>query len=274
MKSNPRYAVVQMRSGSDVWENLALIDAFVSEAEIAGATAVFFPENALFRGPSNLRDSAILAPGTEVFEALRALSQSWKMTVFLGSVLERSEELGRPYNCTLRMGLGRMDFLYRKIHLFDFVGEQAVYRESERVSPGDEVACVAVDGTMVGLSICFDLRFPELYRRLALKGGAKVFNIPAAFTFETGLAHWHSLLRARAIENLAFVMAPAQWGEHVDSGGGLRRCFGHSLFYSPWGELLAEAPADGDALLICDLDLAAQAKVRTNLPCLSLTRLL
>ncbi len=274
MESNPRYAIVQMRSGSDVWENLAMIDAFVNEAASMGATAVFFPENVLFRGPANLRETAILSKGGEVYESLRALSESWKVSVFLGSVLEAANNIERPYNSTLRMGLGHMDFVYRKIHLFDYFGGRQVYRESAIVSPGDEVACAQVDGCTVGLSICFDLRFPELFRHLTLKGGAQVLSVPAAFTYETGLAHWHALLRARAIENLAYVIAPGQWGTHLDSDGGTRRCFGYSLVYSPWGDLIAEAPSEGDQILLCDLDLKSQSEVRTKLPALSLAHLI
>jgi predicted amidohydrolase len=276
MNPNSRFAVVQMRSTADVWENLWMVDSFVREAEAAGARAVFFPENVLFRGPTHQRAPAILrsAAGQELTTALGEFSQSWSIPVLLGAVLEASDDAERPYNSTLILGSGRFDFAYRKIHLFDFQGETGVYRESLRVKAGAEVASVEIAGARVGLSICFDLRFPELYRKLTFEGKATVLSIPAAFTFETGVAHWHALLKARAVENLAFVVASAQWGSHEDADGGERFCYGHSLVYAPWGELLMEARESGDELLICEIDLKSQALLRAKLPCLSLACLL
>ena len=152
---------------------------------------------------------------------------------------------------------------YRKIHLFDvdFAGQFRMM-ESDTVAPGDEIATAEVDGVTVGLSICYDLRFPELYRLLTL-AGARVLLVPAAFTLHTGRDHWETLLRARAIENQAFVIAPAQVGAHP--GG---RCFGRSMVIDPWGTVLAQAP-DQPGVVFAELDFAAQERIRRELPALA-----
>jgi len=161
---------------------------------------------------------------------------------------------------------------YRKVHLFDAVAGAAVYRESSYLKPGEELVTAQIDLARIhlasaghvtlGLSICYDLRFPELYRELAL-AGAQVLCVPAAFTAPTGAAHWEVLLRARAIESGCFVIAPDQVGEHLPG----RACYGHSMIVDPWGEVLAELP-DGAGVCVADLDLARVAEVRAQIPSL------
>jgi len=275
MPENCRVGVVQMCSSTDPWENVFTVDAFVREAESKKVQAVFFPENVLFRGPTSRRGEAILgSPAARaVAETIGEMSASWSIDVYLGSVLEDSGGSERPYNSTLLLGQSRFDYCYRKIHLFDYNGEVETYRESDKVRSGSEVAVRTLGAGSLGLSICFDLRFPELYRKLVLSRGCEILAIPAAFTKETGVAHWHTLLRARAIENLSFVIAAAQWGWHLDSSGSSRCCYGHSIVYSPWGDVLVEAAESGDALLVCDLDLENQQKLRRKLPSLTLAKL-
>ncbi len=271
-----RVAVVQMLSGDDAWANLLVIDSFVKEATEAGVQAIFFPENVLYRGPWSGARSAFLSTNFSdpLSEAIIEISRGWEMDVYLGAVLEATHsKMERPYNSTLRLGFGRNDFVYRKIHLFDYEGAEGRYNESERVSAGEEITCSHSGPAVIGHSICFDLRFPELYRRLVFKGDANTLLVPAAFTSETGRVHWHTMLKSRAIENLSFVLAPAQWGVHLDSSGSKRACFGHSMIISPWGEILCEADSRGDALLIADLDYSMLENMRRCLPSLKAARL-
>jgi predicted amidohydrolase len=171
---------------------------------------------------------------------------------------------GRVYNTSVLFGPdGAPRAVYRKIHLFDAVSDGRAYRESDDLLPGDALATAEVDGFTLGLTICYDLRFPELYRALALRG-AEVLLVPAAFTACTGLAHWEVLLRARAIENGCFVVAPDQVGEHLPG----RACFGHSMVVDPWGAKLAEVES-GVGVCVAELDLARLDEVRAQLPSLA-----
>ena len=164
---------------------------------------------------------------------------------------------------------GDAQAIYNKIHLFDvdLVDKQESYRESRSMYPGDEIVTVDTPCGRVGLTICYDLRFPELFRQLVDKG-ATVFTVPAAFTATTGEAHWHTLLRCRAIENLAYVIAPGQYGEHPDR----RSTYGHSLIIDPWGRVLAEA-ADGFGFIAADIDPLLPEKLRSEFPALANRRL-
>ena len=164
---------------------------------------------------------------------------------------------------------GEQRALYRKIHLFDvdLVDKGESYRESASMYPGDDVVAVDTPAGRLGLSICYDLRFPELFRQL-VDAGAVLFTVPAAFTVTTGRAHWHTLLRARAIENLAYVVAPGQYGRHPDD----RSTYGHSLICDPWGRILAEEAA-GDCVVAADTDPDLVTKLRSEFPALSNRRL-
>jgi predicted amidohydrolase len=153
--------------------------------------------------------------------------------------------------------------MYRKIHLFDVDIAPGSYRESDTLIPGEDIVTTDIDGVRLGLTICFDVRFPELYRTLAL-AGAKIIAVPAAFTAFTGKDHWEVLLRARAIENQCYIIAPAQWGEHPVG----RMCYGRSMIINPWGTVIAQA-ADGEGVVVATLDMTDLERIRTAVPSLA-----
>jgi deaminated glutathione amidase len=182
----------------------------------------------------------------------------------LGGFPEKSPEPGHIYNTSVLLGPeGTVLAAYRKIHLFDVdLPGGARFRESDAVTAGSEAVLATCPFGAIGLSVCYDLRFPELYRQLTARG-ARILTVPSAFTAETGKDHWHVLLRARAIENQAFVIAPAQFGAH----GGKRASYGHAVVIDPWGVILAEV-GNHEGIAVADLDLAYQDQVRRALPCL------
>jgi deaminated glutathione amidase len=195
--------------------------------------------------------------------AMRAWAREHELHLVGGSITERAES-GRLHNTSLVFDpRGELVATYRKIHLFDVEVGGHVYRESDVEDPGEAIVAVDVDGWTVGLSVCYDLRFPELYRILALRG-ADLLVVPAAFTLATGRDHWELLLRARAVENQAYVVAAGDWGEHP--GG--RRTYGRSMVVDPWGIVVAQAP-DGDAVVTATLDRARVDEVRAALPALA-----
>lgn len=276
-----KIGLVQMCSGADPMENLLVVDAFVKEAADRGADLVCFPENVFYRGPKksetfdrkdvclSFDESCTLKQSNEFSRALGELMSGWNIAVSLGSTLECRGDEAHPYNThVLREANGKIT-VYRKQHLFAFQGRDVQYEESKDISHGDTVHCVDIGGVKVGMSICYDLRFPELFREMVLGRGAQVLLIPAAFAQETGEAHWHTLLRARAIENQSFVVASGQFGCHTDSRGQLCRCFGNSLIYGPWGELVAELAGSEEGILVADLDFEAQNELRQRLPALA-----
>ena len=274
--SKLRIGVVQMQSTDDCWENLGQVAAFLTEAEKNKCDLVCFPENVLYRGPQDKRrtesfielsDHSQIIEGSPFSVELAALLRATPMSVSFGSILETNPDLpDRPFNTHILTSpfLKGAVTCYQKIHLFRYQSPTANFDEAQHLSPGSEIVSGTVQGWNVGLSICYDLRFPELYRKLALTHQTRLTLIPAAFTQVTGEAHWHALLRARAIENLSFVAASGQWGSHVDSAGKKQHCYGHSLIYDPWGGLVCEAPGEGDALLVADLklDLLLDARFR------------
>lgn len=282
-----KIACVQMRSTEDPYENLLLVDAFVKEAERQGVDLVCFPENVFYRGPKRregwTREEIFLSfEGGNVVsspeshqdfaQSFAELSQNWRVGVSLGSVIEKSDaEL--PYNTHVFWDPDQASFqLYRKIHLFHFDGETASYAESRDFEAGDQRRMVNFRGFRIGLSICFDLRFPELFREYAIEDEAQVLLIPSAFASETGKQHWHSLLKARAIENQCHVVASAQWGTHLDSRSQNCECYGHGLVVGPWGESLADLGAEGDRWEIIELAPEALRGLRKRLPVLSSAR--
>ena len=279
-----KIGLVQMCSSADPMENLLVVDAFVKEATDRGADLVCFPENVFYRGPKvseafdrkeislSFENGNKLNTDREFSKALSEIMEGWTIAVSLGSVLECRGDVNHPYNShVLRTKDGQLT-VYRKQHLFAFKGRDAQYEEARDISPGDNVECVDVGGVKVGLSICFDVRFPELFREMVLGRGAQVLLIPAAFAQETGEAHWHTLLRARAIESQSFVVASGQFGFHQDSRGQNCQCYGNSLVYGPWGEMLAELPGAEEGLLVADLDMRAQTELRERLPALKSAR--
>jgi deaminated glutathione amidase len=263
-------AALQLNSQADVAQNLETCRQLVARAASRGAELVLLPENFAFFGPEaekrNVAES--LADG-RIARALADMARASSVCVIGGGFPELSAEPLRPHNVLLVVGSdGSQLATYRKIHLFDVeLGASGSYSESAATSPGEAPVVVDVAGFKIGLSICYDLRFPELYRALSDRG-AEVLLVPSAFTLHTGKDHWHVLLRARAIEAQAFVVAAAQQGAHP--GG--RNTYGHSLVADPWGTVIAEA-SDGVGLVSARLERARLDQVRRSLPSLSHRRL-
>ena len=261
-------AVVQMVSGADQQENLRHAELLIKQACLAGAKLVLLPENFSFMG---LRDTDKLAlmeePGQGPVQGWVA-EQAARHGIWLlgGSVPLRAED-GRCYASLLVYDdKGGLRARYDKMHLFDVqVAEGESYRESGTIAPGSTPRLVESPWGGIGLSICYDLRFSELYRRYA---GASILVVPSAFTVPTGRAHWETLLRTRAIENQAFVLAADQGGEHANG----RSTWGHSMIIDPWGQILAQQEA-GEGVVLAELDLRQLAQVRERLPALQHRRL-
>ena len=258
-----RAACVQLRSSDDVAANIRTASALIREARAAGADFVATPENTTLMAPDGgakleLSHDEDHDPALPAFGALAEELQIW---LLIGSLAIRVGDRKTANRSFLFDPHGRVAARYDKIHLFDVdlpSGEQ--YRESNTVAGGSAAVTADLPWGRIGLSICYDLRFPHLYRTLA-RHGAFAFTVPSAFTETTGKAHWHVLLRARAIENCAFVIAPAQGGLHANG----RRTFGHSLIISPWGEVLAEGGTD-PGIVVAGIDPAAAADARARIP--------
>ena len=259
-----RVACVQLNSGADKAANVTAAVALVRRAAAAGARLVVLPETWTYKGSHALLDDVAESIDGPANTVLAGLAAELGVFVLAGSIYERTTRPGRYANASVLFDpRGAPVAVYRKIHLFDAVAGAKVYRESDDLDPGADLVTADVDGLAVGLTICYDLRFPELYRSLALRG-ARLLLVPSAFTEETGRDHWEVLLRARAIENGCFVVAAAQWGVHGDD----RRCHGRSMIVDPWGTVLAVAP-DGVGVCDADLDLEAVERVRGRLPVLA-----
>lgn len=267
--SNPadllRVAVVQMNSQDDKTTNIDTALDLIDRAASTGARLVTLPEVWTYLGPDNgNHDAAEAIPGPTV-ERLADRAQRHGIYLHCGSVYERAPGEPRLFNTTVVLDpAGKIVARYRKIHMFDvdLEGSES-YRESATMVPGDEIVTFDLDGITVGLAICYDLRFPELFRILALKG-AEVVILPAAFTMRTGKDHWDVLIRARAIENQVFMVAPGQVGQHPPGNW----CFGRSLIVDPWGVVLATAP-DEATVITADLDRAGLRKIRRQVPSLA-----
>jgi predicted amidohydrolase len=265
-----RVAAVQMRSTDDLAANLATARALAARGAREGAQLVVLPECFAFLGSKEGDKLAVaerLDGNGPIVTALREVAQEHRVWVVGGGAPERVDgDPKRTYNTAVVVAPdGSLAARYRKIHLFDVdIPGGAVLRESDSTARGDDLVALDIAGATVGLSICYDVRFPELYRRLVAERGAQVLLVPAAFTAHTGAAHWHLLLRARAIEDQAWVVAAAQWGKHNDR----RESYGHSLVVDPWGTVVAEQDA-GDGVVVATLDGAAVDKRRTQMPCLS-----
>ena len=267
-----RVAAIQMNSGADIAANLSRADRLLGDAAADACTLAVLPENFALM-PVRGRDKAKHAeqPGSgPIQDFLSDVARRYKLWIVGGSIPLVSPEPERVYGASLVFDSeGSLRSTYRKIHLFDvdLTDSEQSYRESHSMYPGDDPIVVETPAGILGLTICYDLRFPELYRRL-VDDGASLFSVPAAFTDVTGKAHWHTLLQARAIENLAYVIAAGQYGDHPDS----RSTFGHSLIVGPWGKILAELP-QGDGHVAADVDVAALDKLRSEFPVLGNRRL-
>jgi len=257
-----RAAAVQLNSTNDKARNLEAAERLVRAAAGAGAELVALPEkwNLLAAGEELLAGAEPLDGPT--LSAARGWARELGIQLLAGSISERGGE--KAFNTSVLIGPGGDDLAtYRKIHMFDVEAGGIAYRESEHEQPGTEIVTAPLGELIAGLSVCYDLRFPELYRILAVRG-ARLLLVPSAFTMATGRDHWEVLLRARAIENQAFVIAPNQVGEappHFNS-------YGRSAIVDPWGVALATAP-DEECFVVADLDLAAQERVRHSLPALA-----
>jgi predicted amidohydrolase len=260
-----RAAAIQMNSTADKQRNLATAERLVRAAAEDGSTLVVLPEK--FNAIGTHED---LVEGAEPLDGptlawARSLARELGIDLVAGSIAERRDGHDKLSNTSVHIGPdGRDRALYRKIHMFDVTVGGREYRESESEQAGDEiVVSEAADGVSLGLTVCYDLRFPELFRILAVRG-ARVLSVPSAFTAVTGAAHWDTLVRARAIENQAFVVAADQIGVHP---GGMES-YGGSQIVDPWGDVLARA-ADGECFVAADVDLARQDEVRATLPSLA-----
>jgi predicted amidohydrolase len=258
-----RAACVQLRSSDDVAENIRAASALIREAKAQGADFIATPENTTLMatdGGAKLERSfpEQADPALPAFRALAAELGAW---LLIGSLAIKVSDAKTANRSFLIDPKGAIAARYDKIHLFDVdLPSGEVYRESNTVAGGGRAVTADLPWGKIGLSVCYDLRFPQLYRTLA-QAGALLLTVPAAFTETTGKAHWHVLLRARAIENGAFVIAPAQGGTHV--GG--RRTYGHSLIVAPWGEVLAEAGTD-PSVIVADIDPSLAADARARIP--------
>lgn len=262
-------AAVQLTSGSDPVKNVDAALELIRFAASRGASYIQVPEYFNYLGPiENYQKVAESIPGPTT-DRLAALAKDLGVTVHIGSMLETSLEPGKFFNTSVLLDTsGHLKAAYRKAHLFDIdVPGELVFKESDAIASGNQLVVAECSGFRLGMSICFDLRFPEMYRALSLKG-ATVFAIPSAFSAATGRAHWEVLIRARAIENHTFVVAAAQAGTTAEGIA----TFGHSMIVGPWGDVLAYSNSDGEDVLVATLDLDEVARRRSQINVMNLRR--
>lgn len=262
-----RVAVLQMCSGPDVESNLQALDRLTRRAVVDwGAKLVVAPECFAYLGPEGgkLPLAEDLSSGGPILDHCRALATTLDAELVLGGFWERSSDPTKVFNSCLHLdGGGWLKAVYRKLHLFDVtLADGTTIAESQTVLPGEELVVTDAAFGRLGLSICYDLRFPELYRGLVDRG-AIALAVPAAFTLTTGKDHWHILLRARAIESQCYVLAAAQTGRHFGS----RISYGHAMIADPWGTVLAEC-GEGEGVAVAEIDLDRLEEVRERLPSL------
>ena len=257
-------AVVQMTSTADADANWLQASTLIERAAHYGARLVATPENTNFLGPAEEKVRRAEPLDGPTCQRFAALARRLQIHLLLGSYNEQSEDPRRCHNTSVLFGPdGARLAVYRKVHLFDVDVSDAVrYRESDAVAPGEVPVVAATPVGNLGLSICYDLRFGNLYRRL-VRDGADILCVPAAFTVTTGRDHWEPLLRARAIENQCYVLAPAQSGRHDDPG--LRESYGHAAIVDPWGQVVASV-SDGPGLALAEIDLDRVTRIRRAIP--------
>ena len=264
-----RIAAAQMCSTPDVESNLQQALKLIETAAQRGAEFVMLPENLLFLRLENDAVAPLLYPHSDAFDSLRDAAQRLGIWLLLGSLTEASDDPQRPYNTAVVLDTsGEVRAAYRKIHLFSLHSPKGVVVDEKlTIAPGNQPIMVHTPFGGLGLSICYDLRFPEMYRAL-MAAGATLLAVPSAFTERTGRVHWHSLLKTRAVENQCYVVAPAQTGFH----GGNRQSYGHSLILNPWGEIIAEAGTDPE-VVVADIDPSVITDTRARVPVLEDIRL-
>ncbi len=265
MTMKVRAAAVQLNATEDLERNLETADRLVREAARKGANLVVMPEKWSVLGTADAMAAGASPLDGSVLQWARGIAAEFGIDLVAGSIVEHVPGQERTSNTSVHLAAdGRVQSVYRKLHMFDVEVDGVVYTESAREQPGEEIVVSRLaGGTTIGMSICYDLRFPELYRELSARG-AEIITVPAAFTLTTTRDHWEVLLRARAIENQCFVIAANQIGSHP--GG--HRSGGRSLVVDPWGIVLACAP-DIECVIVADLDLSILADVRRRLPALT-----
>jgi len=262
-------AAIQMSAGREKADNLERAERLIRLAAARSAQLVVLPEVFNWRGKRAEESGESETLDGPTLSLMARLAAEHKLYLAAGSITERPPQEGKSYNTSVLFGPGGARIaIYRKIHLFDVdLPGRVTIKESDAKLSGGEVVCADTSLGKIGLTICYDLRFPELYRMLAHKG-AQIVTVPSAFTFPTGEAHWEVLLRARAIENQCYVIAPGQFGPNVHGFSD----YGNSMIVDPWGRVLARA-ADQEGVIIAPLDLDYLAKVRRELPSLTHIRL-
>ena len=263
-----RVAVVQHNAGTDVEQNLSTLETLSTQAACEGAQLITWAEAFAYLGRHDGKKEILeaLPGGGPILQRCPNLARSLNCDLLLGGFHEAMPgDMERCYNTSVYLNnSGEITAMYRKIHLFDVsIPNGPQLMESKQTAPGDSAVCVASPMGTLGLTICYDVRFAALYQRL-VDMGAMALTVPSAFTATTGAAHWHALLRARAIENQSYVIAPAQHGQHSAN----RASYGHSIIIDPWGEILAELP-DGDGYAIAEIDSERVAQIRQQLPSLA-----
>ncbi len=262
-----RVAVVQHCAGTDVEQNLSTLEVLSREAATAGAEIITWAEAFAYLGRHDGKKEILesLPEGGPILERCQNLARDLNCEILLGGFHESvPDDPERCFNTSVYLGSdGRVNALYRKIHLFDVnIADGPQLQESRQTSGGDKAITVETRFGCLGMTVCYDVRFPALYQHLT-DHGAIALSVPSAFTAHTGAAHWHPLLRARAIECQSYVIAPAQHGQHSKN----RASYGHSVIIDPWGEVLAEIP-EGDGYAIADVDPARVTEVRSSIPSL------
>ena len=263
MNSNLKVACLQLTSSSDIYKNLKETKDLSFKAIDKGASFILTPEvtNIISLDRQKLKRSVFLEREDPFLIEFTRIAKKKSVWILLGSIVikdNKSKLYNRSY---LINSKGNIQCKYDKIHMFDVkISKKESYKESQIFKPGKKIVVTKTPWGKIGLSICYDLRFPELYRKQVMMG-AKLITIPSAFTTTTGKAHWHNLIKTRAIENGSYVLAPAQYGKNSLK----RHTYGHSLIVSPWGEVLAEKKV-GKGIIMANLDLKQLAKIRANIP--------
>lgn len=255
-------AALQMNSSKDKEKNLSQAGKLIEKAALKKAKFIVLPEVFNYRG--SLSTAHLIAESIPGFSTnyIAILAKKYKVWILIGSLMEKS--FSKPFNTSVLIGPnGKIIAKYQKIHLFDVKLKGKEILESKRNQAGTIPKLTSINKIKIGLTICYDLRFPELYRYYSKKG-ADIICIPSSFTKLTGEVHWHTLIKARAIENLCFVIAPNQTG----TGSGGIKTYGHSLIVDPWGNILAEGSANKEEVIFADIDLDLLKKIRKNLPAL------
>lgn len=261
-----KVSMVQMNSGNNIERNFMTVKRFISRAVYSGSDLIVFPEVFLYRGSVKRRKDAAERICSKIIPELSRIAGQKGIAILCGTIPEKSPVEGKYYSTSILIDKsGKKIGKYRKIHLFDVnIKNKLISKESWYLLPGRKTLVCEAGGAGIGFAICYDLRFPEMFRKLVDKG-ARIIVLPADFSRVTGEAHWKALIRARAIENQVFMVCPNQWGRNPDSG---KESYGHSMIVDPWGNIIAEAGLKGNRLLTAEMDFINQKKIRQELPCL------